>query len=64
MLIFEDMLRHVEESRPSVTVLVEPHRLEEIRAAVEAAGFWPRVTVLASASVPAGQLLVFDGVRP
>lgn len=63
MLTFEDMLRQLEVLRPPVTVLVEPHRLEEIRAAVEAAGFWPRVTVRASVAVPAGQLLVFDGVR-
>lgn len=42
------------------TVLCEPHRLDDIQAAVEQRGWSETITVRASPSCPAGQLLVID----
>ncbi|MGW2938614.1 hypothetical protein ACWDA7_44185 [Streptomyces sp. NPDC001156] len=42
------------------TVLCEPHRLDEIRAAVEELGLDAIITLRASQYCPAGQLLVID----
>ncbi|MET9122997.1 hypothetical protein [Streptomyces sp. NPDC004528] len=43
------------------TVLCEPHRVDGLRAAVEARGYGHLITVQASATCPEGQLLVIDG---
>lgn len=42
------------------TVLCEPHRLDEIRVAVEQRGFTDVITVRASPFCPEGRLLVID----
>jgi len=57
---FEEIARLVEGLNPELTVFVEPHRVAEIRAAVEAAGLPARVSVQGSALVPAGKLFVFN----
>jgi hypothetical protein len=57
---FEEIVRLYEDACPVLTVLVEPHRVAEIRAAVEAAGLPARVTVQGSGLVPTGKLFVFN----
>ena len=57
---FEELRRLYEDLNPELTVFVEPHRLAEIQAAVDAAGLSARVTVQGSALVPAGKLFVFN----
>ena len=42
------------------TVLCEPYRADEVRAAVEARGYGDVLTVLASPYCPEGKLLVID----
>lgn len=42
------------------TVICEPHRLDEIRAAVDECGYSSTVTVRASAACPEGRLFVID----
>ena len=42
------------------TVICEPHRVDEIRAAVEARGYDAFLTVRASPGCPEGKLLVLD----
>ncbi|MER6183068.1 hypothetical protein [Streptomyces sp. NPDC001652] len=42
------------------TVLCEPHRLDDIQAAVEQRGLADLITVRASHFCPAGKLLVLD----
>lgn len=58
MLTVADLVRLMEDAHPDLTVFVEPHRADEIRAAVEAADLPARVTVVGSPLVPAGQMLV------
>lgn len=57
-MTFADLVRLLEDAHPNLTVFVEPHRVAEIRAAVDAADLPARVTVLGSPLVPAGQMLV------
>lgn len=52
------LARLIEDAHPELTVFVEPHRVAEIRAAVDAADLPARVMVLGSPLVPAGQMLV------
>jgi hypothetical protein len=58
VITVEEIARLVEDLNPELTVFVEPHRAEELRAQLAAAGLPARVTVVASALVPAGRLLV------
>jgi hypothetical protein len=60
MTTFEEIARLVEGLNPELTVFVEPHRVADIRAAVDAADLPARVTVLGSALVPVGKLFVFN----
>lgn len=57
-MTFEELARLAEDACPELTVFVEPDRVAEVRAAVEAAALPARVTVVASALVPAGRMLV------
>lgn len=42
------------------TALCEPHRAEEIQAAIDERGYSDTITVRASAACPEGQLIVLD----
>ena len=57
---FEEIVRLYEDACPELTVFVEPHRVAELQAEVDAAGLPARVTVQGSGLVPAGKLFVFN----
>lgn len=57
---FEEIARLYEDLNPELTVFVEPHRVAEVRAQVDAAGPSARVTVQGSPLVPEGKLFVFN----
>jgi hypothetical protein len=42
------------------TVICEPHRVDEIRAAIDKRGYSSTITVRASTACPEGQLIVLD----
>lgn len=57
-----DAIRFIEIAREESkrTILCEPHREHQVRAAVDQAGAADILTVRASAACPEGQLLVID----
>jgi hypothetical protein len=55
---FEDIARLYEDLNPELTVFVEPHRVAELQAQVDAAGLPARVTVRSSLFVEPGQMIV------